>query len=285
MQSYSLIVTLGIGVLSAFILFFVFYKLLRWNNKLAAVCTILLVLGVYIPLAVLDWPGLDVFAIHFAFFVMSGYGLGIITSHRINRQRLHAHLGEEEPEDTTAGWFHWAPASIVGFFLVLAMVDATIITLASRGASADFMARFLPEPRNAVGPVTSVFPGAVANDYQEKYDQFNHYLEQKVAQKALGWTIAGGWQVAPKVDQAAVFSLQVKDDKGQPVTGADVEVQFLRPADQRLDKRFALPEAGGGQYGNQIALDAPGQWSVVVRITRDDVLHEIKGETRVGQAS
>lgn len=285
MQSYSLVVTLSIGVLSAFILFFVFYKLLRWNNKLAAVCTILLVLGVYIPLAVLDWPGLDVFAIHFAFFVMSGYGLGIITSHRINRQRLHAHLGEAEPEDTTQGWFHWAPASIVGFFLVLAMVDATIITLASRGANADFMARFLPEPRNAVGAVTSVFPGAVSNNYQEKYDQFNHYLEQKVTQKELGWTIEGGWQVAPKVAQAAVFSLQVKDDKGQPITGADVEVEFLRPADQRLDKRFALPEVGGGKYGNQIALDAPGQWSVVIRITQADVLHEIKGETRIGQAS
>ncbi|PID48874.1 MAG: hypothetical protein CR991_09545 [Proteobacteria bacterium] len=284
MSSYSLVVTLGTGVLSSFTLFFVLYKLLGWNNKLAALITILLIQAIYIPLAVLDWPGLDVFAIHFAFFVMSAYGLGIITSHRMNRQRLNAHLGVEDKDFKEVGWFHWGPATIIGFFLLLAVVDSTIITLASRGASADFMGRFLPEPRKAQGTISSSFPGTVADDYQEKYDQFNHYLSRLVEQKERGWEITGGWQDEPKLGEPMTFAIEVRDSQGQPITGSEVEVQFLRPADKRLDKRFTLSESGNGQYGNRVALDAPGKWMVVVVVRRGGEIHELKGETLIDKA-
>ena len=117
MESYSLLTTLGTGVFASFTLFFLFYLGLKWNNKLAALVTILIVMGIYIPLAATHWAGVDVFAIHFAFFVMSGYGLGIITSHRSNRQRLDTQLGQAT-EQSKKAWFHWAPAIIVIFFII-----------------------------------------------------------------------------------------------------------------------------------------------------------------------
>ncbi len=290
MENFSLLTTLGSGVIASFALFFLFYRGLRWNNKLAALVSILLVQAVYVPLAVIHWAGIDVFAIHFAFFVMSGYGLGIVTSQRGNRRRLNTQMGQmdqaeagTETGSNTKGWFHWAPALIVGFFLTLAVVDSTIITLASKGASPEFMARFLPAPRGGGSQVSSAFPGAVSHDFQEKYAQFNHYMSQLETQRERGWVVENnGWQQAPESGKPAVFSLRVKDKYGEPLTGAEVEVSFLRPGDKRLDQTLALPEAGNGTYGQNVQLEAPGAWTVVVVIKRGTDVHEVKGQTLVG---
>lgn len=279
MENYSLLTTLGLGVLASFVLFFLFYLGLKWNNKLAALVTILLVMGVYIPLAATHWAGVDVFAIHFAFFVMSGYGLGIITSHRSNRQRLDAKLGQADAQKK--GWFHVAPAIIVVFFLTLAVVDSIIITLANKGASSEFMARFLPEPRFSTGAVTSVFPGPVPHDFKEKYAQFNQHIQQLEVQRERGWQVLNGWQQTPRAGQPAVFSISVTDKAGQPISGAQVEVKFLRSADKTKDKQFVLPESTAGTYGQSVQLDEPGSWTVVLRIQRGDEVHEVKGTTQV----
>lgn len=280
MENVSLFITLSTGVASVFILFFVFYKLLRWDNKLSALLTILLVMAVYVPFGVIHWAGMDVFAIHFAFFVMSGYGLGIITSHRRLKLAIDAHVGHVDKEPEQKGWFHWAPALIVCFFLTLAVVDSIIITLASKGASSEFMAKFLPEPRSGA-KIVSAFPGAVSNDYQEKYDQFNNYLEQLVTQRERGWVISHGWQQKPVSGEAAVFRIAVKDKEGKPVAGATVEAQFLRPGDSRKDKKLQLAEQGRGSYGHHIVLDAPGLWNVVLTVVQGEASHQIKGTTQV----
>ena len=88
MENQSLLLTLGTGVLASFVLFFIFYKVLRQSSKISALLTILIVQLVYIPLAATHWDGLDVFAIHFAFFTMAAAGLGIITSKNEN-QKAH----------------------------------------------------------------------------------------------------------------------------------------------------------------------------------------------------
>ncbi|MEZ5537912.1 MAG: FixH family protein [Thiolinea sp.] len=280
MENVSLFLSLAIGVAAVFALFFAFYKVLGWDNKLSALLTILIVMGIYAPFGVIYWAGMDVFAIHFAFYVMSGYGLGIITSHRKLKAGLDAHMGHVDPEPGQKGWFHWGPAIIVCFFLTLAVVDSIIITLASKGASSEFMAKFLPEPRSG-SKVVSAFPGAVSNDYQEKYDQFNNYLRQLVTQRERGWEISNGWQQKPVQDQSAVFSIDVKDKEGNPVGGAIVEAKFLRPGDSRLDQTLTLSEHITGSYGNTVTLPAPGMWNVVLTVIRNDEKHQIKGTTQV----
>ncbi len=280
MENVSLFVSLAVGVTAVFALFFIFYKVLRWDNKLSALLTILIVMGIYVPLGVIYWAGMDVFAIHFAFYIMSGYGLGIITSHRKLKAGIDAHVGHIDEEPPQQGWFHWGPAMIVAFFLMLAVVDSVIITLASKGASSEFMARFLPEPRGG-GKAVSAFPGAVSDDYQEKYDQFNHYLQQLVEQRERGWKVTNGWQQKPLVNQGAVFSIDVKDKDGNPISGATVEAQFLRPGDSRLDQQLMLSEHVAGSYGNRVTLSAPGLWNVVLTVVRGEDTHQIKGTTQV----
>ncbi|MEZ5448744.1 MAG: FixH family protein [Thiolinea sp.] len=282
MQSISLFISLATGVAASFLLFFLFYRKLRWDNKLAALLTAMIVLGIYIPLALLDWAGMDVFAIHFAFFAMSAYGLGIITSHHKLKTELDAHLGIQDEQPSRPRRFHWGPALIISFFLVLAVVDSIIITLASKGASSEFMARFLPAPRSG-GHAVSAFPGAVAHDYQERYAQFNNYLEQLVTQRERGWQISEGWQSEPLAGQQTVFSIHVIDKTGEPVSGAQVQLGFLRPGNSQLDQSLSLPEGAPGQYGMGVMLPAPGNWNITLRIQRGEEVHQVKGVTQVSQ--
>lgn len=273
MEGYSLLTTLVTGVVATFAMFFTFYKGVKWTGKMSAAVTILITQAIYIPLAALHWSGLDVFAIHFAFFTMSAYGLGIITSQRDARHR-------REGEKTDQGWFHWAPATIVGFFLVLAIVDATIITLATKGADSSFMERFLPDPKSG-HQVASTFPGSVSHDYQEKYDQFNSYVAQLQEQRERGWQIKDGWAKSPMLGQAATFKIRVLDRAEAPVTGAQVTVDFQRPASRSKDKKLVLPEVGDGYYGMDVTLTEPGLWNVVLLVERGEERHEIRGETVV----
>lgn len=277
MENHSLLLTLGVGVLVSFILFFILYRGLRWSSRLSALTTVLLVEAVYIPLAALNWAGLDVFAIHFAFFTMTAAGLGIIFNQRDVQQPF-----DTAEEGLAKRRFHWAPMVIVVFFLLLAVVDATIITLANKGASADFVRRFLPEPqRQSAQNVTSAFPGTVANDFQKQYDQYNHYLARIREQGERGWQVHDGWVEKPLVGQPRLFRISLTDKNGQAVTGARVQVVFLRPADKSRDMQVELPETSPGRYGEPVTLNAPGLWNLMMTISRGEDVHEVQGDTWV----
>ncbi|WP_308873244.1 hypothetical protein [Thiothrix subterranea] len=97
MENQNIAFTLGVGVLAALALFVLFFKVLKRPGKLASLLTFLVVLAVYVPLAVLYWASLDVFAIHFAFFTMAAVLPGIIVGNRrgsdVDGGRLHWDLG------------------------------------------------------------------------------------------------------------------------------------------------------------------------------------------------
>lgn len=273
MSNYNILLTLGIGVFASFTLFFLFFKVLKWSGKLAALLTILLVQAVYIPLAATHWAGLDVFAIHFAFYTMAAAGLGIITSNQSN-QSLNA---------TTKRGLHWAPAIIIGFFIVLAMIDGTIISLVNKGASAEFMRKFLPEPKTEgiSKEVTSTFSGGVAHDFQKNVANYNRYVTQLKEQAALGWRIEEGWLESPIEGKATLFRLHVIDDEGMPVTGAQVKVDFLFTADKNKDMQVTLAEQEPGFYGQSLTMPDAGVWMLVINVVRGKDIFEAKGETKV----
>lgn len=276
MENQSLALTLGVGVTASFALFFFIYKGLGKSGKMAALLTILITQAVYIPLSVLYWDGLDVYAIHFAFFTMTAYGLGIITSTRDAQAQKEGAAKKR--------WFHWVPAIIVTFFLVLAVVDSIIITLANKGASAEFVRSFLPTPHGKeVGKeVTSAFSGAVANDFQKNIAQYNRYVDELRQQAALGWRIMDGWVDAPVAGKPALFRLRVIDDEGMPVTGAQVSVQFMFTADKSHDTEVVLPEVGPGSYGEPVTLPQSGLWALLINVNRGKDVYEVRGETKVG---
>lgn len=273
MENQSLLLTLGLGVFASSALFFIFHKGLGWSGRLAALLSILIVQSIYIPLAAMNWAGLDVFAIHFGFFTMAAALPGIIAGDR-GTQSVAVGANNKKRR------FHWAPLTIAGFFVILVIVDAIIITLANKGASAEFIRRFLPEPRrDSAINVTSSFPGTVSNNFQKKYDEFNNYLSQLKLQTERGWKISEGWSTTPYVNQPSVFRIKVTDKTDQPVTGAKVQLSFLRPSNKALDQQFQLRETAPGYYEESVNLSAPGLWNIVLTVNRGEEFHEVKGDT------
>lgn len=272
----TLAISLGLVCLLEFVAFVLLYKFTRWQGKQVAFLIILVTVGLYIPYGVLTWQGLDWFAIHFAFYVMIPYVLGIITTNWEIREKI------EGPARTK--WFHWGPASMVVFFIVLAAVDAAIISFAEKGMSSGLTKYLLPEPASKAN-VTSFFPGTVSHDFQEKEDQFNQYLQERREQDQRGWTVKKGWVGAAVEGQESVFRIHVQDQQGQNVSGAFVEGEFLRPSNETLDQAVTLSEIDSGIYETSVVLPEQGSWSLVLRIQRGDDRHELRAATRIKPAS
>lgn len=281
MRGYHLVLTLGVGSLLSFFLFFVFFKLFRWGGKMSALATAVLMLLIYIPLAVTHWEGLDVFAIHFAFFMMIPYGLGIITGVQEERRQ------REGDQHVKAG-MHWIPAFIIVFFMSIAVVDSIIISFATSGLKGGLAELLLP-PRQSedVGAkVNSQFTGTVPNDLQDEEKQFDAHVQKLNRQRERGWQISGGWDKTPQLNKESVFRLTVRDKGGAPVTGASVMVEFHRSGNMRADQYINLQESTAvesqrGTYANKVTLPLPGCWKMWIKIKRGDEEHEIRGETEV----
>lgn len=271
----NLVITLGGGVFTAVVLFAILYKFTPLIGKQSAAVVMLLVIGIYIPFAVLNWPGGDIFAIHLAMYLVAPYVLGIITSTREMRLRM-------EPDKEGAGWFHWGPAVMIVFFFVVATVDAIIITLANKGVDSDVAAWLLPEPQSGA-QVTSYFPGAVVNDFHEKEALYNQYLERLRAQRERGWEIEKIWQHKPIINQENTFQMSLKDKDSVAVTAAEIQVDFLRPGDNKQDRTITLQEIEPGIYQHAVTLNLPGLWHIYAHIQRAEEIHEFKAVTRINE--
>jgi nitrogen fixation protein FixH len=164
--------------------------------------------------------------------------------------------------------------------VVLIIVDSVFILLAARGLSPQLSTQLLPGAPDK-GPVSSVFPGVISHDFQEKEALYNVYLQQRRQQIERGWQVQKGWLTKPIEGEPTAFKVAAQTRRGEPLSGAVVTGQFLRPADSRLDKNFSLPEVAPGVYEGELSLPAPGRWSVVLQIQRDGETHEIRASTSV----
>jgi len=277
MNNYNLLLTLGMGSISAFILFFVFYKLLHWQGKMAALATAASMLLLYVPLAVTHWPGLDEFAIHFAFFMMVPYGLGIITGVHSERMRRE---GKTELEKG----LHWIPALIIVFFILLAVVDSVIILFATKGvegAMGDFVL-----PKSISGDSgegrQSRFTGNVSYDFQNKEKQFDGYVKTLQKQRQLGWKVKGGWAAGQAIlAEPALFELKVVDKANKPVSDATVKVDFIRASSMHDDQHYTLKMIKAGVYHVTTDLPLAGCWQLKIMVVKAEEQYEIRGNIEV----
>lgn len=277
MNNYPLVTTLGLGSLLAFSLFFIFFKVINWGGKISALATAASMLLVYVPLAVIYWAGIDVFAIHFAFFMMIPYGLGIITA-------VHEERRELEGEDAVKTGMHWIPALIIIFFILLATVDSFIISSATSGLDSALAKLLLPKAKSGdVGSnISSQFTGAVSNDNQDEEKRFDEYVLKLKEQRKRGWKISGKWdKPPPMINQSASFTFMAKEKDGSPLTGATVTTDFRRSSDMRKDTLVTFIEKKAGVYSATLTLPLAGCWTMKVLFKKGEDEHEIKGETEI----
>lgn len=260
MSASLMLAGIGGGALAEVAVFLLLRRVFRLDGKAAAMAVALLVTLIYVPWAILTWPGADIFAIHLAIYLTVAYALGTVGG-RMGR-----------------AW-HWAPALIVGFFVVVIATNVVFLGVAEQGITGLFAA-MLPKPRGGE-VVDSRFPGTVSHDYQEKEAQYNTYLQQVEEQKARGWQIRKGWLYRPVVNQPATFVVSVTDRDDQPVSGAEISGRFLRTSNSRDDFAFEMSEVAPGEHRVDLTMPLQGLWQLVLQIRRGDELHEVRADTSV----
>jgi len=268
----NILVTLLGGVFLIAIIFIVLYRVTNMSGKMVAVVMAFAVIATYVPVSIFFWPGADVFAIHIAVYLVGVYILGIITSQRDIRRKS----GKE------GFGFHWAPAAIVTFFVILLVMDSFFVMFATKGMNSSVADWLLPKPLSGAR-VSSKFPGTVSHDYHQKQDQYNDYLQRFEAQKLRNWTIRKGWLGEAIVNQPAIFRVEIKTDDQKPLTKADVSGIFLRPADKHLDEVFTMLEIEPGIYQQSITLTQPGNWDLVLKIHKGNDNHEVRAKTVINE--
>jgi nitrogen fixation protein FixH len=260
----------GVALIS--IVFLLVHRFSQLNGKATALLVALLIIGIYVPVSILQWPGGDVFAIHIAIYLVTVYVLGIIGSQR-DTQKVEGGKA-----------FHWGPVSIVVFFLLIMAADSVFIMLAQRGVDNKLAQWLLPKPETG-GKVSSHFSGTVSRDFKEKQGEYNAYLERMAAQQERNWQIRKGWETIPVAGKKATFKLSVADKTGQAVAGAQIEGKFLRPGNVKLDVPIVLTEDEPGTYRTNLILPQPGNWKLMLVIRKDDIVHELSGTTSVAEAN
>ncbi len=262
----NLLISLPAGILLILLSFYLFRKFSSLSIYGIAGILAIAVVAVYTASAAIVWPGVDVFAIHIAIYLLTVYANTII---------LHSRR-------SSTGKMHWAPITIVSFFVVLLIVDSIFIILAQSGMGPDWVKRILPEPRGG-GEVVSAFPGVVSHDFREKQNQFNDYQQQRAIQLSRGWQVKVGWQSEAYANKPNTLLIEIRTKDNKLVNNAQVKGTFFYPASMRLDHTFTMQVAGNGLYSSEITLPKVGKWDLVLNIEKDQAVHEVRSSTTINK--
>lgn len=239
--------TLFGGILLAAILFFVIRRA-GLSNFWAAVLSGLVPFVAYLFYSNQYWAGGDVLAIHFAVYLANAGLLGVFGGMQQKKEKMH-----------------WAPRVIIAFFIGLVMLNAVLLSIASRGLPDKIAAFILPNPDQQ--RVHTAFPGVVPHDRNKSYQP---HLERVEQQRNLGWTPELQGVEALQSGKAGKLRLVIKDRNGDAVEGAQVDLGFWRLANSRDDKRLVMKESSAGIYETEVNLPDPGRWIMELYISKGE---------------
>jgi nitrogen fixation protein FixH len=140
-------------------------------------------------------------------------------------------------------------ASLVGFFLVVASVNAIMITVAM-----------------------TTFGGARTDSSYRAGQRYAAERAAMQAQDALGWTVDTTLTTTSEtVDKAAperIITVSAVDADGVAIDGLVARVRLEHPADTRRDLVVELEPTDPGAFRGAVNA-AHGQWDLVVELVRD----------------
>jgi nitrogen fixation protein FixH len=128
---------------------------------------------------------------------------------------------------------------VAGFAVVIA-VNAIMISF----AIGSFSGLYTPHPRD-LG------------------QQYNGVAADQAERDALGWRIDATWR-----PEAGRLEIAVVDAAGQPLSGARVFVDLVRPVENRAPLGISLEAIDTGRYAGTVALPARGNWDLDIVIER-----------------
>ncbi|MDD5330880.1 MAG: FixH family protein [Sulfuricella sp.] len=201
--------------------------------------------------SLIHWPGADVVALHLAMYVATATVL-TLTGERKKGQPLK---------------FHWIPMIFVAFFVILAVLMASFVSI-SVGGLPNFVTKWAL-PNAAEKTVHTAFSGVVPHD-EAAAKMVSQYMNKTARQRQLGWTIeVAGLEQQFKLNQPADVTVSARDGAQQPLDGATVKLIVKHPADAADTGKLAILAAfAPGRYRASVTMDRPGQWVAVLQIAR-----------------
>jgi len=272
----AMALTIPSGILILTILYWLFYRFTPLNAMQSGLVISLLSLAIYAPIALLFWPGVDVLALNVTVFFMTAYMLGVFFSHR---EKI-----KKNDDGAPMKWFHWAPAIIVSFFVVVLIVDAVFVTLSKEGLPKGLQEIIVPDRMDSK-KVSTGFPGVMHNNYHKKEGLYNRYLRQMELLASRGWKIRKGWLgQAPAAGEQAIFQIVVEDAAGQTIKGFKINGRLMRAADSRDDIEFSMREVRPGIYQANLTMPSPGVWNLNADLAHTEDRFELQASTQISKA-
>jgi nitrogen fixation protein FixH len=191
------------------------------------------------------WPGLDAIAIHISVFIAAAALLHILGEFRRKHGRLH-----------------WVPRLLIAFFILLAVINASLLHIATKG---------LPEPIASwwLGDkVEAGFSGVVEHG-QRAAKGVSAGLAQTHQKTQLGWKIATEGLLQ---DGAATrdVTVRARDRTGLPLAGLAARVELSRPGTPVVVETVSLIASDSGVYAGRVVLPAPGRWLATLVLERGE---------------
>lgn len=126
---------------------------------------------------------------------------------------------------------------------------------------------------NAVFIITAIQtnPGLVEADYYEKgRDHEQNFLKKAEARNRLGWQLNLQLPTQIVMEKASVYTLNVVDNIGSPLTDAKAVLVAYRPSDAAADFTIPLNENSSGLYQAEVSFPLKGVWELTARVTRSE---------------
>jgi len=239
-----------VTLLGGLLLMLIVYGALGWLPKLPQVLRAVLAsssaLIAYFVFMLGHGPGLDVVAIHISIFVVAGLLLYMFTQYRSRR--------------TTR--LHWAPKILIGFFVMLAVINTFFLYISTRGLPPAVAHYWLP----GNDLIYSGFSGVVEHG-QDAANAVSSELKRAHTVGQLGWHIRING-LPQTIRSQQIVTVEVLDRSGMPVNNLQAELQLMRPGADHVQSKITLTPKEPGEYSNVLTLPANGRWLVEVEFSQ-----------------
>ncbi|MEZ0238882.1 MAG: FixH family protein [Methylophilaceae bacterium] len=243
------------GGLLAVVFIFIIGRKLNLSSYWSAILAGLLPFLGYLGYGVSHPQDGDVLAIHLVVFMATAAVLGVFSITWKKKEKMH-----------------WAPKLIIAFFIMLAILNAALLSVATHGLPDWVTSLILPSEDQQ--QVHTVFPGVIPHDRNKLYEPHQQQIEQ---QRHLGWQVEMEGLDDLKGGVRQTLKLTLRDAQGQPIAADRVMLGFWRMANSKDDRTMRLQPAGAGIYQGEAMLSDAGRWVVEIHIERGkDVYHTKK---------
>lgn len=219
-----------------------------WSGILGGVLPFL----TYLVLSMDQWPGADVLAIHLVVFLATAALLGVFSNTQKSRVKMH-----------------WAPKLIIGFFVLLALINAALLSIATHGLP-EVIAKWVL-PNHGSQRLHTGFSGAIPHDRNKLYEAHQQRME---TQKNLGWQVHVRGLEQLRSGVSAPIDVTVRDARQSSLAADRVSIEFWRVANRKDDIVLELDRMAVGEYQTTVTLPATGRWIAVLNVGRESDIHQ-----------